>query len=68
MIEKLEQQKATFDKCKLSHFNDQKKLSVLQRKLSRYQRFLISLSEQDVPRLRQLIAVSLRQKMASDTF
>ena len=42
MIEKLEQQKATFDKLKLSHFNDNKKLSVLQRKLSHCQRFLIT--------------------------
>ena len=46
----------------LQKFNDQKKLNVLNRKLGHYNRFLTCLGEKDVPRLRQLIAVCLRQK------
>ena len=60
LFEKLEQQKATLDKLKLSHLNDKRTISVLQRKLSHYQRFLSYF--EDVPRLRQLIAVTLRQE------
>ena len=37
LFEKLEQQKATLDKLKLSHLNDKRTISVLQRKLSHYQ-------------------------------
>lgn len=49
LLEKLEHQKATINTLRLSHLNDKRKISVLQRKLSHYQRFLVTLSEKDVP-------------------
>ena len=49
-------------KIKLADFNHKKKISVLNKKLSMRNRFIISLSEKDIPRLKQLISVCIRQE------
>ena len=55
------------DNVKELNFNQKKKLSVLRKKLAMHQRFIVSLSEKDVPRLKQLIS-DCKGKKRNDIF
>ena len=62
LIKKVQFQEKTISKLRLLSFNLQKKNNVLAHKVSHYERFLMALKENDVPRLKQLISVCVRQK------
>ena len=59
---KLENCQQEMKEVKLTELNQNKKLSILRKKLAMHERFIMALSENDVPRLRQLIAVCIRQR------
>ena len=62
LVAKVKKQDNKIKELRLADFNNKKKLSVLNKKLSMHNRFLLTLTEKDVPRLKQLISVCVRQK------
>ena len=62
MIKKINYQKRKIDTLRLSSLNDRKKLKVLQKKVIMHQRFVMILANKDVPHLKQLLSVCIRQK------
>ena len=59
---KIDYQKSVNEKLRLTQLNDRRKIKALHEKAVMHQRFMMALSEKNVPRLHQLIRVCLRQK------